>query len=146
MSTICGPFQLGTWDSTKKVYKNGHRVKISGDRKSLEIYATDEIGAPTTKVCDCSLVSSNFVCLFVDDNAIKVQQAKSGKSVSISIDASKGMSTRLHEAGGTGITSFIGTDDVRQWLYIFYAALEVVADPGVNLRFDESSKKLILEY
>jgi hypothetical protein len=149
MSIICGPFQVGTWDSTKNRYKNGHNVRISGDKKSLKIYATDATGEETTKVCDHSLVSGNFVCLFVNDNAaIVVQQAKSEKLVSISIGASKGMKTRLDEvADGTmGITSFIGTDDVRQGLYVFSNALEVTPNSGVNLRFDESSEKLIIEY
>ncbi|NUN99827.1 MAG: hypothetical protein HUU01_04335 [Saprospiraceae bacterium] len=146
---IAGPFPIGTWIPRTKKYKDGHQLLISEDKKRLEVYPTDDAGNNGSLLYYYDLTSGGFVQIVVTNGQLFIQDAKPDIEVHIEISGSKALFTRLDELNApssAGITCFIGTDDVRQGITVFSNRLEGTPSAGINLRFDESSNKLIIEY
>lgn len=148
LEIICGPFNLGTWDIGSKVFKNGHHLSVSTDKSSLVVKRTNENGVEIDPpVCTHSIVSGTFVGIVVNQNQqLVIQQPKINTSIKIEIAASQILKAKLDKWYGTVITSFIGTDDLRQGRVLFSNCLHQAVDAGINVRFDESTSKLVIEY
>lgn len=149
LNPIAGPFPIGTWISRTKKYQNGHHLYISKNKKFLEIYPTDSSGNNGDLLYSHDLTLGGFVQIAVTNGGLVIQGAKPAAQVHIEISESKDLFTRLDElkaSSSAGITCFIGTDDARQGITVFSNRLEAMSSAGINLKFDESSKKLIIEY
>lgn len=143
---ICGPFSLGTWDASNKRFKNGHHLFVSNDKKRLEVYTTDANGANVALVCNTPINSATFTGIFVDSNNLVIQAPKATTTIMTEINGGQVLYTRLDKVPGTIITSFIGTDDLRQGVTFFANRLEAAGNAGINIRFDQNANKLIVVY
>lgn len=147
---ICGPFNIGTWDAINQVYLNGHHLYISEDKLSLEVYETDSNGRNITPpVCTQSLNNAAFTGIIIRAGQLEVGSPKATHTIHTEIDQTRGLKSRLTEINdehGSPLTSFIGTDDLRQGFVFFSNCLETLTKAGINLRYDSQSNKLIVEY